>query len=268
MTSRRSSHRHVMEALRGLRCLDLGACAPVRSAIYPKSKTVATKPLSEQQLDPESLVARIVEELRANPAAQRLLLRTLLTNEFLGMPARLQHIERDIAELKSDVAELKSDVAELKSDVAGLKNDVGHLKDSDLEMKVHRRIRPLLSQHLGLRRARVVQSAVHQPPDDFEAKVQKAADENRITGEQEHRLVATDLILQARSSRDANTVWIAVEVANRIDGADISRSRQSADALAAVFGEQALPVVVGQRIDPADRQRADAAGVRYVTTSA
>ena len=78
--------------------LDLGACAPVRSTIYPKSKTVATKPLSEQQLDPESLVARIVEELRANPAAQRLLLRTLLTNEFLGMPARLQHIERDIAE--------------------------------------------------------------------------------------------------------------------------------------------------------------------------
>jgi hypothetical protein len=44
-------------------------------------------------------VARIVEELRANPAAQRLLLRTLLTNEFLGMPAGLQHIERDVAEL-------------------------------------------------------------------------------------------------------------------------------------------------------------------------
>ena len=157
---------------------------------------------------------------------------------------------------------------ELKNDIAELKSDVGHLKDSDLEMKVHRRIRPLLSQHLGLRRARVVQSAVHQAPDDFEAKVQKAADDNRITGEQEHRLVATDLILRARSSRDANTVWIAVEVANRIDGADISRSRQSADALAAVFGEQALPVVVGQRIDPADRQRADAAGVRYVTMSA
>ena len=108
---------------------------------------------------------------------------------------------------------------ELKNDIAELKNDVGQLKDSDLEMKVHCRIRPLLSQHLGLRRARVVQSAVHQAPDDFEAKVQKAADDNRITGEQEHRLVATDLILQARSSRDANPVWIAVEVANRIDGA-------------------------------------------------
>ena len=45
------------------------------------------------QLDPESLVARIIAELQANPAAQRLLLRALLTNEFLGMPARLDRIE-------------------------------------------------------------------------------------------------------------------------------------------------------------------------------
>ena len=224
---------------------------------------MATKPLSSSQLDPESLVARIIEELRANPDAQRLLLRTLLTNEFLGMPARLQNVERDITELKADVSQLKADVAELKTTTGNLVNDVGYLKGSDLEMRVHRRIRPLLSQHLGLRRARIVQSALHQAPDDFEARVAQAADEERITGEQEHRILATDIILQARS-RDRGPVWIAVELANRINGADISRSRQSADTLAAVFGDDALPVIVGQRIDPADRQRAEAAGVRYV----
>lgn len=43
-------------------------------------------------LDPESLVARIIAELQANPHAQRLLLRALLTNEFLGVPARLDRI--------------------------------------------------------------------------------------------------------------------------------------------------------------------------------
>ena len=52
----------------------------------------------EEKLDPASLVARIIAELQANPEAQRLLLRTLLTNEFLGMPARLDHVEKDIVE--------------------------------------------------------------------------------------------------------------------------------------------------------------------------
>ena len=148
----------------------------------------------------------------------------------------------------------------MKATTAQLVNDVGDLKGSDLEMRLHRRSRPLLSQHLGLRRARIVQSALHQAPDDFEATVAHASDE--------HRIIATDIILHARSSRDGSPVWIAVEVANRIDGADISRSKESADTLAAVFGNDALPVVVGQRIDPGDRQRADSAGVRYISLSA
>jgi hypothetical protein len=219
-------------------------------------------------LDTESLVARIIEELRANPEAQRLLLRALLTNDFLGMPARLQNIEKDIAALKATTARLEATTAGLEATTARLVNDVGDLKGSDLEMRVHRKIRPLLSQHLGLRRARIVQSAVHQASADFEAKVEQAADEQRITGEQEDRIVATDIILQGRSSRGRSEAWIAVEVANRIDADDISRSRQSADTLAVLFGGEALPVVVGRRIDPADRQRAEAAGVHYVPMSA
>ena len=218
--------------------------------------------MTAERLNPESLVARIIAELRANPEAQRLLLRALLTNEFLGMPARLDRIERDIAELKADVAVLKADVAGLKTDVAGLKTDVGYLKGSDLEMKVHRRIQPLLSQLLELRRVRIVQSAVHQAPEEFTELIATAADEERISVAQEHRIMATDIIVRGRRRRERTPVWVTVEVANRIDAEDVARSRDSADTLAAVFGEEAVPLVAGYRIDAADRERAAAAGVR------
>lgn len=214
-----------------------------------------------QPLNPESLVARIIAELQANPEAQRLLMRAMLTNEFLGMPARLDRIEKDVAELKADVAVLKTDVAGLKDNVATLNNRVGYLIGSDLEMKIHRRIQPLLSQHLELRSPEVIQSAVHQASGEFRDAITDAADEGRISPAQEQRIIATDVIVRAQRRRDRATVWVAIEVANRLDREDISRSRNGADALAAVFGEEAMPVVAGHRIDSADRERAEAAGV-------
>ena len=221
----------------------------------------------EGQLDPTSLVARIIAELQANPEAQRLLLRTLLTNEFLGMPARLDRIEQDIAELKVDVAELKTDVAGLKTDVAGLKTDVAQLKGSDLENRLHRKIRALTSRALGLKRPRVVQSPVQAPEEDFADRVEEALDGGRITDDQEARIEATDFIMHALRRTDRALVWVAVEASNKVNADDIQRARATADALRALFDADALAVVAGYSIDPRDAQRAKAACVRYLEVS-
>ena len=193
------------------------------------------------QLDPQSLVARIITELQANPEAQRLLWRALLTNEFLGMPARLDHIEKDVAEFKTDVGYLKG------SDL-----------ESDLETEVHRRIVPMVSQHMRLRRVRIIMRALQQAAGDFDESLAQAAKDGRIGAEQQLRILTTDLILRG----DRRPLWIAVQVANRIDVDNIVRSRESADALAEVFAEDAVGTVAGYRIDAADRERAATAGVR------
>ena len=206
-------------------------------------------------LDPESLVARIIAELQADPDAQSLLLRALLTNEFLGMPIRLERIEADVAELKSDVAKLKSDVAILKSDMAVLKGDM-------LEVKIHRRIRPLLSQRLGLRRARILQSPLQDTHPELFEPVEEALDTGGIDDRQETRINATDLIVQAQRKADRAPVWVAVEVSNAISQRDLERARQAAEALSAVFLQDTLAVVVGYRIQPQDQRRGDEAGVQ------
>ena len=212
------------------------------------------------QLDPSSLVARIIDELQANPAAQRLLLRALLTNEFLGMPARLDRVEKDIAELKVDVRALKADVAELKADVA-------YLKGSDLESRLNRRIRALVSQALDLRRPRIVQSPVQETMADFADSVEDALDSGRITASQDARIEATDFIIKAQQRTDRVPVWIAVEASNRVHAGDIDRAQATAEALRAVFDTAAVAIVAGYDIDPRDAKRADAARVRYLEVS-
>jgi hypothetical protein len=221
-----------------------------------------------QHLDPESLVARIIAELQANPEAQALLLRAMLTNEFLGMPARLDRIEKDVAELKVDVAQLKADVAELKGDMADVKSGVAYLIGSDLEVKLHRRARARLSQDLQLRRPEIMQSQLLEPLPDLARPVDIAYQDGVITEEQDARITETDFVLRARRRDGTDTVWIAVEVSATVDARDIQRARATADALAAVFGTETIAVVSGYWIDPQDQQRADAADVVYVKVSA
>ena len=221
----------------------------------------------KKNLDPTSLVARIIAELQASPEAQRLLLRALLTNEFLGVPARLDRIEKDVAELKVDVAQLKTDMAEVKTTVDVLQIDVAWLKGSDLENRLHRKIGPLLSQALGLKRLAIVQAPVQIPASDFRDEIEDAVDDGRITDRQLARLNDTDAILHAQHRADRTLVWIAVEASHTVHGGDINRARASADALQAVFRTEAVAVATGYRISAANAERAKAAGVEYLEVS-
>ena len=227
-----------------------------------------------RQLDPRSLVARIIAELEANPAAQELLWRALLSREFQGIPLRLSRIEAEIKALRTDVEQLKADVKVLKDDVKvlkddvkvlkddvkGLKTDVGDLKGENLEFKLERRV-PMLVQRLDLRRPRVVQGPTRTTDEAYWDAVEAAWKSRIIDDRQEERLFVTDLVVRASKS-DQRLVWVAVEASNRIGQRDIERVRESADALAKVFPQDVvMAAAAGYRIDEADRARARAANV-------
>ena len=226
-------------------------------------------------IDPESLVARIMEELRANPAAQQLLMQALLTREFLGMPLRLERIEAQLdamigrienleegqRRLEGRMDRLEEGQHDLQESVHRLENRVGTLVGDTLELKLPGRIIPLLSQKIRLRRAEIVRSPTTTMNSELTDAIADAVDEGVLEDWQETRIGLTDIIIRAQRQSDRSAVWVAVEASSAIHLRDIERVRQSADALSAVFRQDAIAVVAGNRINAEESRQADATGV-------
>ena len=207
--------------------------------------------------DPRELLQYVIAAVDANPDLREPLLRALLTDEFLEMPVRLSRVE--------------DSVKSLEGSVKALEDDVGWLRGKAYETDVSRTATSLLNREFGFRRARVVLGNVIAMPrsaEDFHETVAAAADDGVITDEQFQRIFATDVIVHCRRSPEAKPTWVAMEVTARVDADDIHRARRSAEALRNVFGEEALPVVVGERIDPPYATLARESGVTCINMAA
>ena len=67
------------------------------------------------QTDSETLVNRIIAELRADPAAQDMLLKALLTGEFLGIPVRLEGIEDTLRSIQASIGAIETRLDRLEA---------------------------------------------------------------------------------------------------------------------------------------------------------
>ena len=188
-----------------------------------------------------------MEELRANPAAQELLMQALLTREFLGMPLRLERIESQLDAMLERIDRLD--------------DTVGALVGDTLELKLPGRIVPLLSQKIRLRRAEIMRSPILGVNREFSDTVADAVDSGVLEEWQEDRIGLTDIIIRAQRQSDKAWVWLAIEASSVIRPRDIERARQAADSLTSAFRQDAIAVVAGYRIGTDEIRQADEAGV-------
>lgn len=94
--------------------------------------------------------------------------------------------------------------------------------------------------------------------EQFSLGIERAVENGTITDDEQGRLAETDMIARATRIADEAEVWIAAEASGVINDIDISRSRESATALAKLYRTEAIAAVYGYQIADAQRQRAEA----------
>ena len=230
-------------------------------------------------------IADILRIIREQPEWADALRGALLSQELLELPQRFAEfvaiadkrfaaLEGDVAELKSDVAELKVDVREIKGEISSINvtlsthtGDIGNLRGRAYEQRIGDNIRSIVSQHLNLRKVRVLKG--YRAPDEmsFFDLIDDAHDRGIIDRQQRIDVGNIDIVLQGQDRPEGAIVYAALEVSVGVADGDITRASSRADILRQVTGEQALPVVVGANIDEARQALASERGVALIAVA-
>ena len=200
---------------------------------------------TQEGVPPDSLVARMIGELNANPEARALLLRALLTDDFLLLPAnvdRLMELPAKADSLQEDVAkpmELPAKVDRLQEEARQITTDLALIRGSharDQPLRAVRRIALIVNCRL--------QEQLNDDLHDFTAN----NDTTGITPEDIRSFENADIVLRA-SHRDTGEInYIAVEASFTGGEDDTRRALRNARYLARFTGHPALAVVAALRL--------------------
>lgn len=223
-------------------------------------KAVRELVLTDELLRLPETVAQLAEELReyAKQTNERLdRLEATLTQlvEF----ARQTNERLDRLEAGQTQANERLDRTERRLD--RIENQLNDVRGDTFEITAARRIMPELFRQLGIYGCDTIIgpgiTLARERIDD----IRRAQTEGAVERNSEYEIAYADLVLYGRRDSDDSPVWVAIEASVKIDEHDVSRARQRADILAAVYEEPAWAVVAGESIDDRDRTRANDAGV-------
>ena len=163
-----------------------------------------------------------------------------------------KRLEGDVTEVRTDVRQLQDGQKRLEDGQKRLEDDVKSLRGSALEQRLSTKLLPLVGREFNVRRVFAIWSPgvidVSGSTKEFHDRVQQALEDGIIDDGDETRLRVTDLIMRSQRKTDRSTLWFTVEASGVINSDDVTRSKQSADAVRKIYGQDAVPIVYGYGI--------------------
>ena len=201
------------------------------------------------RLGPESIVAKIIEELNQNPEARILLLRTLLSEDLLSLPSRVERIEQKVDEIQQDVSELKQDMTTVKQNVSTIQQDVSMIMNDMAPLKgLHARTATgyalrVIARVNNCRYVRELNS------DELYDLVSESGDPDISPGDMDS-FEAADFVIEANHRETGETYYIAIETSYTGQMEDARRAMRNAGYLTRFTGRPARAVVAALQITP------------------
>ena len=218
-------------------------------------------------MTPEELIA-IIEQ---SPELQKAIRKYVLTEEFLAVPARLDKIESDIADLKAGQERLEERQERLEKGQERLEKGQEHLEQGQTriedrmnrldgrmdrlsgyyyEQKAIKNCRSIITQQTGMGRVKIrFSQANHLEDPEMTEQMDQAADRGEISQEEEAALWSADLIASATNRTTGERINIVAEASISLSDNDIDRAKDRAATLAKATGETTLAMVICARAE-------------------
>lgn len=213
----------------------------------------------------------LIRSLRDDPEARDALLRELLPDRFLDLPARFEVFEQTLQQLIEAQTHTQQQLDVLTQRVDALAEAQGkteiavqtladrfskHLPRIDMAVGyvVERRYQERASAYFApiAGRIRVLD---RQARDDL---VDQALDDGNLTRSEATALRLADTI--ARGRRNGEPVYLVVEASYTVDEGDVDRAASRAGLLGRLVGAT-IPIVAGEYVDEDARLKAEEKGV-------
>ena len=168
--------------------------------------------------------------------------------------ARLDRLEAGQARLEEGQARmerrldrLEGGQARLEADIASVRGNLGNLIGSEYERWAARLARRRVRDHLAVTEGKVLQVSWEGPEDTalFDA-MERALEQNSISGEEVEELLRADIIVQGR--QDDSDVYLVIEASLTADSDDFDRALERAQILQRITGTMTLPVVIAEKL--------------------